>query len=402
MSKLDTVYNFKEGLKRLFFLTSIGKGFWYKVAKLYGWYWRVWKRLRIPRKYSIEQFFEILLKEEINYVVLRWFDIFPNIRVGGDIDILVSDSDLNKLEKLLVRSPIFGGIPCDIYNVSGSPGYNYKYMAYFPPLISSNILNNSVLYENYIRVPSPIDHALSLSYHAIYHKGEDSGIPKDSSSQVDFNLKIEHDYIDSLSTLFEACNCRVDINMESIDLFLNKRGWRPPIDMLSKLGINNTWCASIAKRVLDEYDYIDGLGVLIVRESEDNSRVIGEVVNEVEKSGIKILYNAPLDEHEKNFVTSQFRGGNWGGGKFSRGQGGAPLHFFVILDSDRRMPGKIMKALHPLADNENLITLKNRVRDVIGLNVLHSTDNSKEACYFINLLSLSISGLTNNCQYKSE
>src|SRR5438045_7436671 len=82
-----------------------------------------------PRRYTplgmgAEEFFKELLKRNCCYVALRWFEGFPNLEPGEDIDLLVADDALAAIDEIL--QPAEGAVACDVYTVSGLPSTDYR------------------------------------------------------------------------------------------------------------------------------------------------------------------------------------------------------------------------------------------------------------------------------------
>src|SRR4051812_44523307 len=121
-----------------------------------------------PRRYTplamgAEAFFTELLRRNCRYVALRWFEGFPNLEPGEDIDLLVADEDLAVLEEIL--HPSEGAIPCDVYSVSGLRATDYRNIAYYPPYLAEKMLDRRVLYKGLVSIPSTIDYFFSLTFH---------------------------------------------------------------------------------------------------------------------------------------------------------------------------------------------------------------------------------------------
>ena len=107
-------------------------------------------------------FFELLNRSNIRYVVLRWFDNAINQKIEEDIDLLIHDEDIERFEKILNIN--VGIYPCDCYSINGVPGYDYLGMAYYPPRIAKEIIENRVKYKSKINVPHEKRYFLSLCY----------------------------------------------------------------------------------------------------------------------------------------------------------------------------------------------------------------------------------------------
>lgn len=191
------------------------------------------RRRLIPKNLTVAEFLGILKQKNCRYVVLRWFDKLPNQWYGDDIDILVSDEDSKKVISMLTRSTKKGGMPCDVYSVSGKKGLGYRGTCYYPPAKAAEMLQNSITIRGGILVPSPEDYFYSLAYHAVYHKGLKSGLPA-GKNEPPSCWDPEHDFTSILSEMAQKLNIDIDINMESLKAALNKKGWSPSPEMLKR------------------------------------------------------------------------------------------------------------------------------------------------------------------------
>ena len=198
-------------------------------------------RRYIPPEIGLEQFFRILLERNIRYVVLRWFDELPQIKPGGDVDLLIHDDDIDAIADLFVGE--VRGVPCDLFSVSGLRGSSYRGMPYLPPAKAIEVLDRAITFRDLIRIPGPEDHFLSLAYHAVYQKGLRSGLP---TSAIAFTPEAQprHDYGGDLARLASEANFDVPITMEGLDDFLGDRGWRPSPEMIPTLADRNEWLAA--------------------------------------------------------------------------------------------------------------------------------------------------------------
>lgn len=113
-------------------------------------------RTRIPADMSVEDFFQALKERSVRYVVLRWFEKLPETDQDRDLDLLISDKDVEKVRSLLIESN--RGTICDLYSVIGLPGAAYKNMPVFPPKLAEKILDNAVLKDGLYLIPSPEYH----------------------------------------------------------------------------------------------------------------------------------------------------------------------------------------------------------------------------------------------------
>jgi hypothetical protein len=183
----------------------------------------------IKNNIPIEDFFAFLLENKINYVVLRWFEELPYIAPNEDLDILMDDNDIKKIKGLLTSVP--NNKKIDLYSVTAL--YSNKGLSYYPIRLAKEILYNKVLYKEKYFVPSPEHHFLSLSYHAIYHKGERSGLTSDSVTLGDYTP--EHNYKEILANMARELSIDTEINLDKLHEYLTSKNWNPSVDTLRKL-----------------------------------------------------------------------------------------------------------------------------------------------------------------------
>lgn len=349
-------------------------------------------RRYLARRYSCEGFFRELAERQVRYVVLRWFESLPAIERGEDVDLLVADDDLVKIDDLFVR--LRTGIACDIYSVSGMLGSDFQKMAYFPPHLAGQIVDRARVIKGLYRVPAVRDHFLSLSYHALYHKGYASGLKSAMKPSVPPKKMPDHDYRQVLRDLAAELSIDVGIDLESLDEYLTQQAWRPPFDMLARLSLRNPW---IHDRYFREGFAVDplrrGLAVFLVRERALNPGVAAEVEAELEAQGFRILLSAPLAAERQQAVALRLRGGNWGRGPWAF-SGGPPAQVIVAWDPRPLPVDRRQKSEYPLLENGRILRAKMHLRDYLlrGLgkrqrfNPLHSSDNDIQAWEYVEIL----------------
>jgi hypothetical protein len=185
---------------------------------------------------TVLDFFYTLQQREVRYVVLRWWEDLPYVEPGHDIDILVADEHISRIEDLLTHWPI--GQRCDVYSATGLPGFSYRPRAnlqdagdelpVLPPHLAQQVLRLGYLHKGLIRVPTRHDHFFSLAYHAVYLKR---------------SLQGSHDYARVLTDLALSLGITLPdpITLKALDDFLAAHGWRPPPFMLAQLSHGRTY-----------------------------------------------------------------------------------------------------------------------------------------------------------------
>ncbi len=92
----------------------------------------------IPSNLGVAGVIAELNRREVRYVVLRWHALLPDLPEGGDLDLLVHDDDLWKVDQLLNSKS--GMAECDVYTVSGLPGTAYSTVPHLPAEKAAQIL----------------------------------------------------------------------------------------------------------------------------------------------------------------------------------------------------------------------------------------------------------------------
>lgn len=178
----------------------------------------------------------IFLKtNNINYVVPRHYESLPQLhRVGGDLDLLVEDKDEPAVTRFLLDNS--GNIPVDIWTVSNK---NYYGTSYMPPNVARNVIDNAVNGRASSKIPSPT-HAFNCAiFHSLYHLGFRSGVPSS------FSHSNKHVSSKSYSNLIQKhadnLGIKIECNMEKLDEYMGKIGWRPSHNALAKIAQVNDW-----------------------------------------------------------------------------------------------------------------------------------------------------------------
>ena len=203
-------------------------------------------RPEYPRWYlrpgqDLDAFFGELQRRGVSYVVLRWFEDLPHVAPGHDIDLLVSDAHVRTVQSLLTRRPWGRGVQkFDVYSVGGLPGSDYRGTAHFPPPFAQEVLDGAVTIRDRFRVPNREHHFLTLAYHAVYHKGYESGLLSGAGPSA-VHAPASHDYEAVLGELAAAAGTPVTPTLDALDEHLHSLGLRPPPDALERLAPGNPW-----------------------------------------------------------------------------------------------------------------------------------------------------------------
>jgi hypothetical protein len=250
-----------------------------------------------------------------------------------------------------------------------------------------------VLYQGLVSIPSTLDHFFSLTYHAIYHKGLNAGIPT-SLQNLSPSNNPEHNYANKIASIANQCGLDCfERTMESMDEFLMDHGWRPPLDTLARLAPHNRW---IKKRFFSSPQLANpvfrGLSAFVLRERAKQMKAVFEIQDLLLASGFEIVAIKHLSEDEAALVAKRVRGGNWGCGPWPTSGGGPAI---VIIGRDAN-PLTVPDALlheHPLLDNARIPMAKESIRKAMNqrlpeselCNVIHSSDSSQHALEYLRI-----------------
>src|SRR5690606_21539670 len=169
---------------------------------------RVFVRRGITRK----QFFEKLNERKIDYVLLRWWQDFPEMPLGEDMDILIRDNHRDLIEDLVTFRNYGTELKCDVYTVEGSRFGSHNSLPYFQNNLSNVLLQTRRMYRG-VYVPGEIPYFASLAYHALFHNGYNSGLPGFDRKPAE----LEHNYFNILSQ--EAARMRLKIDISALGIY---------------------------------------------------------------------------------------------------------------------------------------------------------------------------------------
>lgn len=383
-------------------------------------------RRYVPFAWGIAGFLHQLAQAQVRHVVLRWFETLPTLPPGEDLDLLVADEDLSKVEALLDAAP--GVFPCDLYSVSGLPGTDLDGLPYFPPFLAQQIIDTARPHPSGARVPDPQRHFLSLAYHVVYHKGPSSGLPPgagsvDTPQRPDHAQALsrfawsamrttdsscgparrvsrgrgctavdgEHDYAGVLNQLAAQLGWPLQPKLRSLDTLLAEQGWRPPRDMLLRLARRRPFLRTLLDGGRSQ-EAPPGLAVFILRQAAVVDQACDRLIDRLRHEGFQVLAIEPLDPPRAHAASRTLRGGNWGQGPWPA-SGGPPAVAVVVCDPEPIPPTPRQRRAHPELDNARLLR-KERLRQAFNAgrprfahcNVVHSSDNADEALDYLRCL----------------
>jgi hypothetical protein len=324
----------------------------------------------------------------VQYAVLRWFESLRDVAPGEDIDLLVADRDLESVRALLDAGP--GIQPVDLYSVTGLPGADFQQMPYYPPHVAEELLSRTVMFRGRYRVPAPREHFLSLAYHALYHKGANSGLPAKATEKA-ATQSCDHDYVTALRELATQAEFTTPITLHDLDSLLDSVGWRPPHDMLVRISQRNRWLRSLLTNSKSISNSDDRLAVFLLREEGLRRGGIERAAEMIKRHGFQIIATQEFDSQHTMRIARTIRGGNWGRGPWPL-SGGPPVAAIVVSDPALVMPNRRQRRQFPFLANARLLC-KEKLRERFNedlpaeqhCNVIHSSDNGREALDYLRI-----------------
>lgn len=338
--------------------------------------------------------FRELNDREVRYVALRWFEDVPEWPSGEDIDLLIEADDFGKIDDLFVTND--RSIPCDLYGTRPIENACWKGLAYYPPHLADQIVSSRRLYRDICFIPDEEHYFLSLAFHAIYHKGDSSGLPWDEqnfdSQSIPPSSSAEHAYEDILRSSIPSQWDPVPLNVKGLHEWMHQRGWAPPIDTLRKYATLRPELQDLLPPAIDNRD--GDLMVFLFRESAVKHELVDEAIQWLQrKHRLELVTKHTLSASEIEAASLKIRGGNWGRGPFAT-SGGLPAVAAVFFDFHPLSPGLATTKQYPHLQNQrSLLKLDVRKRLNRSLdkedqtNCLHGSDDQLEAVDYLSTIN---------------
>jgi len=348
-----------------------------------------------------DEFFDILSRRGVRYVILRWFDDLPEWPDHEDMDLLVHDEDLARISDLFTYYT--QGMPCDIYSVTAINDWNG--IPYYPPSFAIQLLDEKVTWQERYCIPSEKNLLMSLAYHVVFHKAEQSGFALSGSQVISTDPDVQR-YFDVFNRLSEVLGIDFELSLSGLYELLEDHGGIPPLGTFRKLALRSEWL----KRVLVQRDRQPAQkGELIVYTLREWALKNGLVefitralVDKVDS--YEILEVKTLNRQQKDLASEKIRGGTWGYGHYPV-NGGTPAMFVVVFDYAPAVMPESHKEEFPFIKNGHFM-VKAEIRNEINshypksqwVNCIHSSDDEIEA--WEDLRSIGCSTLVQTVQNK--
>ena len=122
--------------------------------------------------------------------------------------------------------------------------------------------------------------------------------------------------------------------------------------------------------------------VFIIREDASSPQDTRKIIEVLSQAGFDVLSKKVLDAGEKCAFADLLRGGNWGS-RASVMEGGLPAIVVVAFDQYPELPSDDQREKTPYLDNMRIPKVKKAIRDIYFKQILHSTDNCRQAAHYI-------------------
>ncbi|SDG17322.1 hypothetical protein [Pelagibacterium luteolum] len=280
--------------------------------------------------------------------------------------LLFEDSAVSLVRTMLTNWPV--GRPVHAFSTTGLPGFAFGDMPLLPPALARLVMENASA-DGWAEQRH---RSLLTIYGALYFLGRES-----------------EPALPAIEGLTEKAGLIVTTpaTLSSLDLVMEREGWKPPIETLERLAVRNQWIAEdLERRGEWKGAAAPGWVVFYIREGVVASGKVDLVLNVLRREGFMLPPTPALTRETVRELGKEVRGGNWGRGPFPV-SGGEPAQVVVAYDRAPIAPTQALLDQYPLLDNGRIQIAKQAVRDALHArlpkakryNGLHSTDNSVQA-----------------------
>jgi hypothetical protein len=321
-----------------------------------------------------------LREQEVVPVVIS--DMFSDSYPGSTrLAILFPDHDARVVRSMLTHWPV--GERVLAYSITGAGEFSLADTPLLPPAVARRVLSEAREFDVAMR-PTEEHRTLLYIFSLVYLDGYQSGLPSENKQTATSVPTIK-----GLSRRMRAAGFEFPgrLTLEALDALANSKGFRPPLEMLERLAVRNSWIKDSLVQ-LGEWRGSEPAGwvVFYVRSRVAEAGKVGIVLDALSQQGF-ILLQTPQPTNEQMIrLAAEVRGGNWGGGPLQL-SGGPPVMVVVGFDPNPLSVDRHTLQRHPLLDNKRVFIAKKRIRDLLSKNIsvsqqyngIHSTDNSVQA-----------------------
>lgn len=345
-------------------------------------------RVYIRKGISRMGFFQALHERNVDYVLLRWWEDLPQIPAGEDMDILIRDEHRELINDLVTFRKNKVDLKCDIYTIAGSMYGSHNDIPYFQSNLAHALIETRELYRG-AYVPSPLLHFASLAYHAIFHKGNGSGLKGFEDSKPG----LEHDYPEILKNKASGLDLKIEITVVGLYEWLKERKFVPAEDTLTKLVEVRPELSFLQQRLHSDVRGGDLL-VFVLRERLLKDGLLQDFTSFLEEEfNFDLLDVQMLNARERDQCSREIRGGKWDKGPYKY-SGGPPVAIVSAFDYHPEPLTQTEQLRQARMTNRNNLHSKYQYRERLQslilmkghYNGVHSADNEQDAQFYLSLL----------------
>ena len=365
--------------KIMSFDSKKGVQYWVLLKNLNKYSLKKQTSFSVSRKVGIGGLVDYLNENSLNYVFLDHNEDLEK----KELNILISDEDELHLKRFLGKNS--GSVPVKVRSASTT-----NRIPYYPPPLARKILLDSTKDSRSISRPKSKIDLLSYIYYCLYHKGYKSGIPS-SLNKSNYKKKSDSFCVKRIKKKARKLGVELKIQMEALDEYLFQNGWRPRLDMLSELALNNEW---IWERFFkNRKTEMKGVGVFILKKKAVDQDLTQDIIRYIEKCNFIVVKKKRFSKKQKKYLKRNLRGGNW---KTENGkkENYYPELALVVIDniSHPFFQANFSKInLEKYKVNKRIKALKKSLREkfdktsVSSESFIHSTDNCLEAQEYLDI-----------------
>jgi hypothetical protein len=268
--------------------------------------------------------------------------------------------------------------------------------SYYPPAFARRVLANAQPHRGFCQVPSELDYFHSLAYHAVYHKGPNSGL-RGCENYHKRKRRAAHDFASILGDMAARLDVvDVEISLQGLHEYLQAEGIGPSPDFIVRMAASaprNGWLADLARQAEGDVRVDPGLVVWVIRQSAIDAGVGEQIAAMIEHHGFMPLRTKRLSPEEIALGAACTRGGNWGPGPRDH-LGGLPVIMIAAFDPEPIKPTRAQRKRYPRVTNARTL-VKEEIRQTVNkmiaparpINGLHSSDYGAEAHHFLSVFA---------------
>lgn len=301
---------------------------------------------------------------------------------GDELILLVHNDDVAVLDEQIGAR--FGCIPIEIYTPLSVPGHALaSNVSYLPPPRALELLGRSTENELGQKMSIPRDALLACMYRLLFHTPP---VRVGRAGEIRPDTWPDHASYQRLMRLCDRAGVQRVASLHEMEELLRREDWFPPTETLSFMARGSRF---LEQRYLTSCEYRPGLTVFVLRELAERHGLVRDIESMIAASGFTVLESGPIPFEKRSAVIQRFRGGNWA----LPVDAGPPVYFIIAFDPDP-LPVDREQFVDATSTDNGRLTVKRDIRKRVAaatnaesLNVLHSSDNSRGALEYVEMLS---------------